>query len=140
MRTFIATLAAGSLIAGVVAATAGNQTALAAASADTISWSPCADSYLASAKAECGFLSVPLDWAKPAGEKIQIAVSRVKGTAAQSQGVMLINPGGPGGSGLQFSAYLANVMPAEVSSQYDLIGFDPPRRGIGQAGRVLHKG
>ena len=128
MRTFVASLAAGTLVAGVIAATAGSPTALAA---ETISWSACTDEGLAAAKAECGFLSVPLDWAKPAGEKIQVAVSRVKGTAAQSQGVMLINPGGPGGSGLGFSAYLAQVMPPEVSSQYDLIGFDP--RGVGSS-------
>ncbi|HUR73944.1 MAG TPA: alpha/beta hydrolase [Sporichthya sp.] len=129
MRTFVATLAAGTLVAGVVATTAGNPTASAAPSASKISWSACQDETLAAAKAECGFLDVPLDWAKPAGEKIQVAVSRVKGTAAKSQGVMLINPGGPGGSGLGFSAYLAELLPAEVSSQYDLIGFDP--RGVG---------
>lgn len=135
MRTQVAALAAGSLIAATVAVTAYNPSASASdsaqtvAKADSISWSACTDSSLAAAKAECGFVTVPLDYAKPAGEKIRIAVSRVKHTAAQSQGVMLINPGGPGGSGLGFSAYLAQVMPPEVSSQYDLIGFDP--RGVG---------
>jgi pimeloyl-ACP methyl ester carboxylesterase len=129
MRTFVATFAAGTLMAGVVAATAGSPTASAAAPASTIAWSSCTEEALAAAKAECGFLEVPLDWSKPSGEKIQIAVSRVKATAGRSQGPMLINPGGPGGSGLAFSAYLAQLMPAEVSSQFDLIGFDP--RGVG---------
>jgi pimeloyl-ACP methyl ester carboxylesterase len=133
MRTLVAALSAGSLVAAVVATTAGNPTASAdtsaAGSASTISWGACQDQSLVTAKAECGFVQVPLDWAKPGGEKIKIAVSRVQHTAAQSQGVMLINPGGPGGSGLGFSAYLAKVLPKEVSSQYDLIGFDP--RGVG---------
>ncbi len=131
MRTFLASLAAGSLVAGVVATTAGNPVASAA---ETISWSACTDSNLASANAECGFLPVPLDWSKPTGEKIQIAVSRVKATG-KSQGPMLINPGGPGGSGLGFSAYLKQMMPAEVSAQFDLIGFDP--RGVGSSKPAL---
>jgi pimeloyl-ACP methyl ester carboxylesterase len=135
MRTQVAALAAGSLIAATVAVTAYNPTASASDSAgtkpaaDTIAWSACTDESLSAAKAECGFLTVPLDWSKPAGAKIKVAVSRVAHTAAQSQGVMLINPGGPGGSGLGFSAYMASVLPKEVSSQYDLIGFDP--RGVG---------
>ena len=129
MRTLVATFAAGTLVAGVLAATAGNPTASAAVPASTISWSACTDEALAAAKAECGFLEVPLDWSKPSGEKIQVAVSRVKATAAKSQGPMLINPGGPGGSGLPFSAYLKRVLPPEVSAQFDLIGFDP--RGVG---------
>ncbi len=135
MRTLVATLAAGSLVAGVVAATAGNTTALAAAPTSTIAWSACTDEGLAAAKAECGFLSVPMDWSKPNGEKIQVAVSRVKATAAKSQGPMLINPGGPGGSGLGFSAFLAQSMPPEVAAQFDLIGFDP--RGVGSSKPAL---
>lgn len=131
MRTLVAALAAGTLVAGVVATTAGNPTASAAVPTSTLNWSACTAEPLASANAECGFLDVPLNWAKPAGEKIQVAVSRVKATAAKSQGPMLINPGGPGGSGLAFSAYLAQILPPEVSSQYDLIGFDP--RGVGSS-------
>src|SRR4051812_19299393 len=125
MRTQVAALAAGSLMAATVAVTVYNPTASAsdsaptlAQAADSIAWSACTDESLSAAKAECGMLSVPLDYTKPAGEKIKIAVSRVQHTAAQSQGVMLINPGGPGGSGLGFSAYLKSVMPEEVSSQY----------------------
>ena len=52
-------------------------------------------------RAECGFVTVPLDYAQPGGEKIQLAVSRVKHKVAdaKAQGAMLVNPGGPGGSG-----------------------------------------
>ena len=134
MRTFVATFAAGTLVAGVVAATAGNPTASAAVSASTISWSACTEEPLASAQAECGFVEVPMDWAKPTGEKIQVAVSRVKATG-KSQGPMLINPGGPGGAGLPFSAYMKQILPTEVSAQFDLIGFDP--RGVGASKPAL---
>ena len=63
-----------------------------------ITWGKCADSGLQSLHATCGFLTVPLDYSHPAGAKIQLAVSRVPHTVAanQYQGVMLVNPGGPG--------------------------------------------
>jgi hypothetical protein len=50
-------------------------------------------------------LTVPLDYAHPGDTKIKIAVSRIKhtSTAADCQGVMLVNPSGPGGSGLTLS-------------------------------------
>ena len=53
-------------------------------------------------RAECGFVTAPLDYAQPGGEKIKIAVSRVKHKVAdaKAQGPMLVNPGGPGGAGL----------------------------------------
>ena len=67
-----------------------------------IQWGTCDDPVLQDFGAECGMVTVPLDYAKPARRKIQLAVSRVRHTSpdAQYQGVMLVNPGGPGGSGL----------------------------------------
>src|SRR4051812_1214599 len=67
-----------------------------------ISWGPCTSPSLTSRNAECGFLTVPLDYAHQRGTKIKLAVSRIKhkAAAADYQGVMLTNPGGPGGSGL----------------------------------------
>ncbi|MFD2494439.1 alpha/beta hydrolase [Amycolatopsis jiangsuensis] len=93
-----------------------------------IDWGPCTSGRLAGAGAECGFLVVPLDYARPGGETVRIAVSRVKHTAAQYQGVMLVNPGGPGGSGLGLST-LGRSVPDHAGDGYDWIGFDP--RGVG---------
>ncbi|SDT71933.1 alpha/beta hydrolase [Actinoplanes derwentensis] len=95
-----------------------------------IAWSACTEGTLKSHSAECGFLSVPMDYAEPGGTKIQIAVSRIKATApaAERQGVILVNPGGPGGAGRNLATLGQNV-PKKAGAAYDWIGFDP--RGVG---------
>jgi pimeloyl-ACP methyl ester carboxylesterase len=97
-----------------------------------ISWGKCENAGLRSRKAECGFLTVPMDYAAPAGETVKLAVSRIKHSVPDRkyQGVMLVNPGGPGGSGLALSALGENV-PDQAGSAYDWIGFDP--RGVGDS-------
>jgi pimeloyl-ACP methyl ester carboxylesterase len=95
-----------------------------------IHWGSCTDPVLTGAHAQCGLLSVPLDYTHPTGAKIQLAVSRVAHTspASQYQGVMLVNPGGPGASGLEL-ATLGQSVPDHAGDDYDWIGFDP--RGVG---------
>jgi pimeloyl-ACP methyl ester carboxylesterase len=97
-----------------------------------IQWGTCASAALQSRGAQCGFLTVPLDYANPGGTKIKLAVSRIlhKSSAANYQGVMLTNPGGPGGSGLIYSV-LGEFIPDGVGGDYDWIGFDP--RGVGSS-------
>lgn len=87
----------------------------------------------APAKVECGRLSVPLDRADPDGRRIEIAVSRVRatGTPAERRGVLLVNPGGPGGSGLPYAVTKRAKLPESVRRSYDVIGFDP--RGTGSS-------
>jgi pimeloyl-ACP methyl ester carboxylesterase len=76
---------------------------------------------------------VPRSYAHPHGKKITLAVSRVLHTTPDSdyQGVMLVNPGGPGGSGRIFSIFQTFV-PNGAGESYDWIGFDP--RGVGLSG------
>ncbi|MBT0767554.1 alpha/beta fold hydrolase [Kineosporia sp. J2-2] len=97
-----------------------------------IKWGKCDDAGLKSLGAQCGFLTVPLDYDKPQGKTIKLAVSRVKHTVkkAKYQGVMLVNPGGPGGSGLSLSS-LGQYVPDGAGDAYDWIGFDP--RGVGSS-------
>ncbi|MBD0669455.1 alpha/beta hydrolase [Streptomyces sp. CBMA156] len=84
---------------------------------------------------ECAKVTVPLDYRDPAGRTIDIAVSRVKaGSAKQRHGVLLINPGGPGGPGLTMPVEMEPLLPAEVRERFDLIGFDP--RGVGQSSPI----
>lgn len=96
-----------------------------------IAWTIC-DSGIARYGAECGFVVVPLDYSNPGGPTIQLAVSRIKHTVAddQYQGIMLTNPGGPGGSGLIYSI-LGGFVPNGAGNYYDWIGFDP--RGVGSS-------
>jgi pimeloyl-ACP methyl ester carboxylesterase len=97
-----------------------------------IDWGTCASAGLNRRGAQCGFVIVPLDYAHPGGTKIKVAVSRIahKSAAADYQGVMLVNPGGPGGSGLTLSV-LGEYVPNHVGDDYDWIGFDP--RGVGSS-------
>src|SRR5262245_50901533 len=66
----------------------------------SVTWGGCGDETLAEFGAECGFLSVPLDYSRPAGPTVKLALSRVRHTVPddQYQGIMLVNPGGPGAS------------------------------------------
>ena len=58
---------------------------------------------------KCGKLQVPLNYAHPAGRKLTLALSEIPATAPVGRrlGVLLVNPGGPGASGLQFAALTA---------------------------------
>ena len=96
-----------------------------------LDWEPCTGT-LGNFGAECALLTVPLDYDDPEGETIEIAVSRISHTVPDDeyQGPILINPGGPGGSGLIF-AILAFFVPPDVAAAYDWIGFDP--RGVGSS-------
>jgi pimeloyl-ACP methyl ester carboxylesterase len=97
-----------------------------------VQWGQCSAPALQAAAAQCGFVEVPLDYAAPEQTKIKLAVSRVPHTTPdnQYQGVMLVNPGGPGGSGLGLSL-LGAAVPANAGASYDWIGFDP--RGVGSS-------
>src|SRR3954453_4763688 len=80
----------------------------------------------------CGKLAVPLDYAKPAGTSIQLFVLKVhlKSQAAMDRlGSLLVNPGGPGGSGVNLAAGLVNALSDTIFDHFDLVGFDP--RGVG---------
>lgn len=100
-----------------------------------IRWGSCATDRLKKAGAQCGMLTVPMDYARPTGTKIKLAVSRVKADpSVRYQGAMLVNPGGPGGSGLGL-AVLGEFIPDGAGAGYDWIGFDP--RGVGSSRPAL---
>ncbi|UGQ09114.1 alpha/beta hydrolase [Yinghuangia sp. ASG 101] len=83
---------------------------------------------------ECGTLSVPVDYTVPGGDKIDIALLRVKATGGNRIGALVVNPGGPGGSGISFARYAASAFPDDVRERYDIVGFDP--RGVGRSSPV----
>jgi pimeloyl-ACP methyl ester carboxylesterase len=84
---------------------------------------------------QCGTVTVPLDYQRPGGKSIAVAVSRIA-TAKPGlrRGALLLNPGGPALEGLDMPGQLAPVLPASVLDRYDLVGFDP--RGVGHSAPI----
>ncbi|PWK89165.1 TAP-like protein [Lentzea atacamensis] len=128
MRAFGAALASSALVLGV------SPLALAAPEGQpefkvgAIDWKPCEEV----PTMDCGFLELPIDYAKPAGEKFKLAVSRRKANDQAGRiGAMVINPGGPGGSGVDFSFGADRYFSKEIVDKFDVIGFDP--RGVARS-------
>ncbi|MBW5421209.1 alpha/beta fold hydrolase [Streptomyces sp. BG9H] len=107
--------------------------------APLVEWGQCPDDVVAEAaptELRCAAVPVPLDYADPEGEQIDLTVSRLAAADPDKRrGVLMLNPGGPGGSGLALSALLvARGLPSSVTDRYDLIGMDT--RGIGHSAPV----
>lgn len=80
---------------------------------------------------QCTRLQVPLDYTDPSGSVVELAVIKAPATGT-SQGAILYNPGGPGGSAVDFVAGAPDrILNASVRRQFDLIGLDP--RGVGHS-------
>ncbi|MEV5872864.1 alpha/beta hydrolase [Streptomyces sp. NPDC052101] len=132
MRTRAAVLCAtAAVLAGSVTALPAQ--AAPAAPADPLAWKACGSAIYPTL--QCASLQVPLDHAHPSGRQITLALSRVPHTAQAFQGPLLVNPGGPGGSGLTLAGFVASALPKTVAAQYDVIGFDP--RGVGRSSPAL---
>jgi pimeloyl-ACP methyl ester carboxylesterase len=99
----------------------------------TLHWHACSGQLAQAGVPECALLSVPADYAKPGGRHISLALDMVPATApkSQQQGVLLVNPGGPGGDGLPLAAEVAEGLSPGVAAEYDIVGFDP--RGVGSS-------
>ncbi|MER5630611.1 alpha/beta hydrolase [Streptomyces nitrosporeus] len=127
--------AVGATVAGLVAAVppAASDVPSAPRAAAPLTWTGCATK--AYPALQCSTVRVPLDHDDPSGQQITLALSRVPHTAGTSQGPLLVNPGGPGGSGLSMAGFVASALPAGLAAQYDVIGFDP--RGVGKSTPAL---
>jgi pimeloyl-ACP methyl ester carboxylesterase len=134
MRSRLVVCATALVTVAATAGLAGATSSTGAASADgdrpaVVAWAACTG-FLGTIGAECGSLVVPLDYQRPRGATISLALSRLThtGTEAAYRGIMLTNPGGPGGSGLNL-VVLKTFVPNDGGADYDWIGFDP--RGVG---------
>ncbi|MEJ3743630.1 alpha/beta hydrolase [Actinomycetes bacterium KLBMP 9797] len=90
---------------------------------------------------ECATVAVPQDWAAPAGgQTFDVALMRARSSEQQDRiGSLVINPGGPGASGIDTAVYLSfgeavGGLPDEVLRRFDIVGFDP--RGVGRSSPV----
>lgn len=145
-------LVTATLIAGAVAApsasadarhgqdreTRGAATAAAQAAKAGIAWQDCPADWGLEKPIQCGYVTVPLDYARPYGKKIKLAVDRIgsTGTKKERQGALIYNPGGPGSSGLRFPRRVTTKNPlwVKASKAYDFVGFDP--RGVGHSAPI----
>ena len=93
--------------------------------APELEWGPCP---AGGDQLECATLPVPLDWSEPDGPTIDLALGRIRATGDRI-GSLVTNPGGPGGSGLDFLASLP-LTPA-TGRRFDTVSWDP--RGVGRS-------
>ncbi|KOX06395.1 protease [Streptomyces sp. NRRL B-1140] len=105
-----------------------------------VDFGPCPDAQDLPGSMRCGTVRVPLDYARPDGEQIELSVSRARATRKAPrrggqpvgrQGALVYNPGGPGATGLYFP--LIGLLPEwkRIAAAYDLVGYAP--RGVGRS-------
>ncbi|MGK5545322.1 alpha/beta hydrolase, partial [Streptomyces sp. URMC 127] len=116
-----------------------------AAPASPIAWQPCANAP-AGRPVECGTVRVPLDWAHPSGEQLDVKVARVPARDREHRiGALFFNPGGPGGQGASMLSYgFADALfTGPLRDRFDIVSLDPRGTGGSRAldcGPVLDPG
>ncbi len=91
-----------------------------------LAWEPCGDH-------ECSRLEVPLDYDRPRGRTIEIAVLRVP-ALGERRSALVVNPGGPGAPGTSYAAAASQVFRDPILEHFDVVGFDP--RGTGSSSPI----
>lgn len=92
-----------------------------------VEWTECEGTF------ECASLTVPLDYADAQGQTIDLALLRSP-ARGEAQGSLLVNPGGPGGSGVDYAQMSGMVLSEPVREVYDVVGFDP--RGVARSAPI----
>ncbi|EDY49656.1 alpha/beta hydrolase [Streptomyces clavuligerus] len=124
----------GLVTTGLIAAPAAHASPSAAG---VLRWAPCGGP--ARPGAECATLPVPVDWARPDGPGLGLAVARRKATGPGTRvGSMVFGPGGPGDSGVETVVRRIGRFSPEVRSRFDIVSFDP--RGVGGSSPVICSG
>ncbi|MCU1557419.1 MAG: peptidase [Microbacteriaceae bacterium] len=83
---------------------------------------------------QCATATAPMDWKNPAAKSISLALIR-KTASGTRLGSLLVNPGGPGGSGYDFvKDSLSYAVDSQLQQSYDIVGFDP--RGVNRSSAV----
>ena len=79
--------------------------------------------------AKCATVKVPLDYDKPRGKKVELALLKVPAKNQKTKiGSLFVNPGGPGGSGTEIAYFSRDFLSPAVTDRFDVVGFDP--RGV----------
>ncbi|MET4582713.1 pimeloyl-ACP methyl ester carboxylesterase [Conyzicola nivalis] len=81
---------------------------------------------------ECSTVTAPIDWSNPDDGDISLAVVRLATDSPTRVGSLLMNPGGPGGSGVELVQQAAEFVTSDdLRDNFDIVGWDP--RGVGQS-------
>lgn len=104
------------------------QEALARFYEQQLTWDDCED-----LTGECAELEVPVDYGEPEGSTLKVGVLKVP-AKRKKQGSLVVNPGGPGGSGMEYASVADYIVSPEVRDRFDVVGFDP--RGVGRSAPV----
>lgn len=103
--------------------------ALAGIYSQKVDWTSC------EGKTKCGDVVVPVDWSKPQRETFKLAVAYLPAGNAEPMGSILVNPGGPGASGVDFVQGASEQLGTkELLKNYNIVGFDP--RGVSRSAPV----
>ena len=86
-----------------------------------VRWTPCGGQFV------CAQVKVPLDYTDPSASDIELSVVRLP-ASGDSRGSLVLNPGGPGASGVDYARAARAVVSPDVLKSYDIVGFDP--RGV----------
>jgi pimeloyl-ACP methyl ester carboxylesterase len=86
-----------------------------------IKWTNCGN-------ADCATIVAPLDYSDPEGPTIDLAITRVKSTG-DAIGSLFVDPGGPGGSAVDYAKAADYIVSPAVRKHFDVVGLDP--RGVG---------
>ncbi len=123
-------LCAGALLALAAGGRPGGSRAEVPAGPAALAWSDCGEGF------QCASVRVPRDYRRPRGRKIKLALVRLPAAnPAERIGSLFLNPGGPGGSGIDLLRSNAKGVFAPLNARFDLVAWDP--RGVGaSAGRV----
>ena len=112
-------------------AAASEATTIAGYYAQKLQWQPCDHGF------QCARLLVPFDYSRPAWRRFSLPVIKLPASdPAHRIGSLVINPGGPGGSGIQYALQARKVVSAAVRARFDVVGFDP--RGVGGSAPAIH--
>ena len=126
MKRLAWAIVAMALLTGCSGAAAGSGpfTTVASYYSQHLDWKPCSNGFL------CARLQVPFDYSRPGWRQFSLPLIKLPAAKpSQRQGALVINPGGPGGSGVQFARDARSEFTTSVLDRFDIVGFDP--RGVG---------
>ena len=96
--------------------------------AQEINWKSCRQDF------QCATLAVPIDYSKLSTGTFEIALLKYPARTSKKLGSLIVNPGGPGGSGVDYAYAAEYIFSPAILDRYDIVGFDP--RGVSRSAPI----